>query len=160
MAEKNVNRLAFPDSEHGKNANDFMKAIKSRVIPQFKDLSIEPSNMTEEDLSHYPDMILNALAENDLELLEELRKDDADTEHLSAHQVAVFVNILGDSDRDIREATHIIHQLAGLYKGRRTGDTGVVESKMGESLSKILGHRPEHEDQKRLQRMLNYLFTS
>lgn len=159
MAENTANSLSFPDSER-ENANDFIKAIISRVVPQFKDLSIEPSNMTEEDLSHYPGMILNALRENDLELLEVLRKEDADTEHLSAHQTAVFVNILGDSDHNISEAAHIIHQLAGLYKGRRTGDTGVIESKTGETLSKILGHRPEHEDQKRLQRMLNYLFTS
>lgn len=156
---RDENRAGYQEPEHRQHAEAFMSFVRGDVVERFPAVRFNITNTTEEDVLGAPGMIQAAKLEGWGADANQIAHDADEADKRSAMETMIQIGMYSDSQVEIEEAAKLLARRAAQLRGRVDGDAGVIESRIGKALDKILGHRPEHEDVARLMRLIGYKFT-
>ena len=143
---------------HFQRAERFITHVTNEIVPKYPTLEIRAENLTFQNLSSYPALHEATKLDGNLEAIKDLEGMDHETDIDAALATSVMVTIFGDEKKTIEFATRVIDRIARRLGGLIKKDSGINQARLRESLTGVLGHRPELEDLPLLNRFLFLTF--
>lgn len=150
-------KIISSESPHHQHANAFM--ISAAFMAQkFPEVEFDISNMTDTELRDFPGVIQAMKLDGQAANAKAEEADFAKAQKEALTSTKVFIGLLSNEAVELASAADALKKRAQELHGA-TDDTGTFKSKIGQTLEKVLGHSPQHEDAKTLGRYIIYTFV-